>query len=305
MAAPSRGGNWSAEGADGHGEFYAPPSFLLSGLGSLFGRNQPLAPDSFTLALVHGGAVPTSPGALPLCPTSLAASLGHGEAPTAQGSKGCLFPGRAGIPRGLAGRSAMSTGQGDYAGQKPVGGGGGGNRRQLPLRRHKDLNPWQRRGEKPAPGQADPSDRSPCTPRQQEPQARSHHNRVSSGLASGGSGRRRPRQSAGGFPPPGQVSAVQPVSGGTEGSGRGGGTSHPPHPGSPHRLLWPKSKSFDYLYAVGEKLLQNFPVQATLCLYEDSGSEEDEEEEDEEEEAEAGAMPAGPPPHADSAVRPA
>lgn len=84
-----------------------------------------------------------------------------------------------------------------------------------------------------------------------------------------------------------------------------GGTSHPPHPGSPHRLLWPKSKSFDYLYAVGEKLLQNFPVQATLCLYEDSGSEEDEEEEDEEEEAEAGAMPAGPPPHADSAARPA
>lgn len=199
----------------------------------MFGRNQPLAPDSFTLALVHGGAVPTSPGALPLCPTSLAASLGHGEAPTAQGSKGCLFPGRAGIPRGLAGRSAMSTGQGDYAGQKPVGGGGGGNRRQLPLRRHKDLNPWQRRGEKPAPGQADPSDRSPCTPRQQEPQARSHHNRVSSGLASGGSGRRRPRQSAGGFPPPGQVSAVQPVSGGTEGSGRGGGRLTRLTPGLP------------------------------------------------------------------------
>ncbi|NXC20337.1 RIPP1 protein, partial [Corythaeola cristata] len=38
----------------------------------------------------------------------------------------------------------------------------------------------------------------------------------------------------------------------------------------PVRLLWPKSKSFDYLYGVGEKLLENFPVQATLCLYEDS-----------------------------------
>ncbi|NWZ51159.1 RIPP1 protein, partial [Haliaeetus albicilla] len=51
----------------------------------------------------------------------------------------------------------------------------------------------------------------------------------------------------------------------------------------PRRLLWPKSKSFDYLYGVGEKLLENFPVQATLCLYEDSGSEEEEEEEEEEE----------------------
>ncbi|KFP41168.1 Protein ripply2, partial [Chlamydotis macqueenii] len=49
----------------------------------------------------------------------------------------------------------------------------------------------------------------------------------------------------------------------------------------PVRLLWPKSKAFDYLYGVGEKLLENFPVQATLCLYEDSGSEEEEEEEEE------------------------
>ncbi|NXD74042.1 RIPP1 protein, partial [Eolophus roseicapillus] len=110
-----------------------------------------------------------------------------------------------------------------------------------------------------------------------------------------------------------QMDTVRPCSrcaGGTKGRGRAGG-SHPPHPGSPHRLLWPKSKSFDYLYAVGEKLLKNFPVQATLCLYEDSGSEEDEEEheedeeEDEEEEREAGDMPAGPPPHTGSAARPA
>ncbi|NXU77370.1 RIPP1 protein, partial [Oreotrochilus melanogaster] len=46
----------------------------------------------------------------------------------------------------------------------------------------------------------------------------------------------------------------------------------------PVRLLWPKSKSFDYLYSVGEKLLESFPVQATLCLYDDSDSEEEEEE---------------------------
>ncbi|NWH62380.1 RIPP1 protein, partial [Geococcyx californianus] len=50
----------------------------------------------------------------------------------------------------------------------------------------------------------------------------------------------------------------------------------------PVRLLWPRSKCFDYLYSVGEKLLENFPVQATLCLYEDSGSEYSEDEEEEE-----------------------
>ncbi|XP_019395851.1 PREDICTED: protein ripply1 [Crocodylus porosus] len=45
----------------------------------------------------------------------------------------------------------------------------------------------------------------------------------------------------------------------------------------PVRLFWPKSKSFDYLYSEGEKLLKNFPVQATINLYEDSDSEEEEE----------------------------
>ncbi|NXC38457.1 RIPP1 protein, partial [Penelope pileata] len=54
----------------------------------------------------------------------------------------------------------------------------------------------------------------------------------------------------------------------------------------PVRLLWPRSQSFDYLYSVGEKLLENFPVQATLCLYDDSDSEEEEEEEEEEEDEE-------------------
>ncbi|NWU96550.1 RIPP2 protein, partial [Upupa epops] len=46
----------------------------------------------------------------------------------------------------------------------------------------------------------------------------------------------------------------------------------------PVRLLWPRSKCFDYLYDVGERLLRNFPVQATLCLYDDSDSESEEEE---------------------------
>ncbi|NXE97021.1 RIPP1 protein, partial [Menura novaehollandiae] len=77
---------------------------------------------------------------------------------------------------------------------------------------------------------------------------------------------------------------------------------------SPRRLLWPKSKAFDHLYGVGEKLLENFPVQATLFFYEDSDSEEEEEEEeeddeeeeeeeedDEEEEAAAGDVTAGHP----------
>uniref|UniRef100_A0A663FD90 Protein ripply1 n=1 Tax=Aquila chrysaetos chrysaetos TaxID=223781 RepID=A0A663FD90_AQUCH len=68
----------------------------------------------------------------------------------------------------------------------------------------------------------------------------------------------------------------------------------------PCRLLWPKSKSFDYLYGVGEKLLENFPVQATLCLYEDSGSEEEGEEEEEEE---PGDMASRPPPQAGSPGR--
>ncbi|NXF09365.1 RIPP2 protein, partial [Smithornis capensis] len=59
--------------------------------------------------------------------------------------------------------------------------------------------------------------------------------------------------------------------------GRGGQAGSSPWL-SPLRLLWPKSKAFDHLYSVGEKLLENFPVQATLCFYEDSGSEEEEEE---------------------------
>ncbi|XP_032187671.1 protein ripply1 [Mustela erminea] len=54
----------------------------------------------------------------------------------------------------------------------------------------------------------------------------------------------------------------------------------------PVRLFWPKSRSFDYLYSDGEILLQNFPVQATINLYEDSDSEEEEEEEERDKEEE-------------------
>ncbi|NXB82365.1 RIPP1 protein, partial [Donacobius atricapilla] len=78
----------------------------------------------------------------------------------------------------------------------------------------------------------------------------------------------------------------------------------------PVRLLWPKSKAFDHLYSVGEKLLENFPVQATLFFYEDSGSEEEEEEEeegDDEEEEATGDVTAGHPRYAGStgSTRPA
>uniref|UniRef100_A0A8C5LCG5 Ripply transcriptional repressor 1 n=1 Tax=Jaculus jaculus TaxID=51337 RepID=A0A8C5LCG5_JACJA len=55
----------------------------------------------------------------------------------------------------------------------------------------------------------------------------------------------------------------------------------------PVRLFWPKSRSFDYLYSAGEILLKNFPVQATINLYEDSDSEEDEDDKEEDEEEEA------------------
>lgn len=55
---------------------------------------------------------------------------------------------------------------------------------------------------------------------------------------------------------------------------------------SVHRLFWPKSRSFDYLYSDGEILLQNFPIQATINLYEDSDDEEEEEEEEKEREEE-------------------
>lgn len=58
---------------------------------------------------------------------------------------------------------------------------------------------------------------------------------------------------------------------------------------------------------MGEKLLENFPVQATLFFYEDSASEEEEEEEeekDDEEEEATGDVTAGHPRYAGSHSRP-
>ncbi|XP_069460577.1 protein ripply1-like [Ambystoma mexicanum] len=43
----------------------------------------------------------------------------------------------------------------------------------------------------------------------------------------------------------------------------------------PVRLFWPNSRSSDHLYAAGEALLSNFPVQATIAFYEESDSESD------------------------------
>lgn len=52
------------------------------------------------------------------------------------------------------------------------------------------------------------------------------------------------------------------------------------------RLYWPKSRCFDYLYQDAEMLLRNYPVQATICPYEDSSSDEDSDDEEEEMEKE-------------------
>ncbi|GAA6228813.1 protein ripply2-like [Lates japonicus] len=54
----------------------------------------------------------------------------------------------------------------------------------------------------------------------------------------------------------------------------------------PVKLYWPKSRCFDYLYQDAEMLLRNYPVQATICPYEDSSSDEDSDDEEEEVEKE-------------------
>ncbi|RVE55711.1 hypothetical protein OJAV_G00229260 [Oryzias javanicus] len=59
-----------------------------------------------------------------------------------------------------------------------------------------------------------------------------------------------------------------------------------PQVSHPVKLFWPKSRCFDYLYRDAEILLRNYPVQATICPFEESSSEEEEEEEEEEEQEE-------------------
>ncbi|XP_039981791.1 protein ripply2 [Xiphias gladius] len=70
-----------------------------------------------------------------------------------------------------------------------------------------------------------------------------------------------------------------------------GGLSDATYPKTPRivhpvKLYWPKSRCFDYLYQEAEMLLRNYPVQATICPYEDSGSDEESDEEEEEVEKE-------------------
>ncbi|XP_018416361.1 PREDICTED: protein ripply2 [Nanorana parkeri] len=47
----------------------------------------------------------------------------------------------------------------------------------------------------------------------------------------------------------------------------------------PVKLFWPKSKCYDFLYQEAEELLRNFPVQATISLYQESDSSASEDEE--------------------------
>ncbi|KAL2082229.1 hypothetical protein ACEWY4_022047 [Coilia grayii] len=49
----------------------------------------------------------------------------------------------------------------------------------------------------------------------------------------------------------------------------------------PVKLFWPKSRCFDYLYQEAEALLRNYPVQATICPYADSSSDEGEDSDEE------------------------
>ncbi|XP_069752239.1 protein ripply1-like isoform X3 [Narcine bancroftii] len=48
----------------------------------------------------------------------------------------------------------------------------------------------------------------------------------------------------------------------------------------PVKLLWPKSKCFDYLYEDAADLLMNFPVQATISFYQENDSESEHEDND-------------------------
>ncbi|KAL0965062.1 hypothetical protein UPYG_G00276250 [Umbra pygmaea] len=52
----------------------------------------------------------------------------------------------------------------------------------------------------------------------------------------------------------------------------------------PVKLFWPKSRCFDYLFQDAEILLRNYPVQATICIYEDSSSDDENDGSEDEEE---------------------
>ncbi|KAG8444823.1 hypothetical protein GDO86_009833 [Hymenochirus boettgeri] len=40
----------------------------------------------------------------------------------------------------------------------------------------------------------------------------------------------------------------------------------------PVKLFWPQSRCYDFLYQEAENLLRNFPVQATISLYQETDS---------------------------------
>ncbi|KAM4771472.1 protein ripply2.1-like [Rhinophrynus dorsalis] len=40
----------------------------------------------------------------------------------------------------------------------------------------------------------------------------------------------------------------------------------------PVKLFWPRSRCYDFLYQEAEDLLRNFPVQATISLYQETDS---------------------------------
>ncbi|XP_053316104.1 protein ripply2.1-like [Spea bombifrons] len=46
----------------------------------------------------------------------------------------------------------------------------------------------------------------------------------------------------------------------------------------PVKLFWPRSRCYDFLYQEAEYLLRNFPVQATISLYQETDSSSSEEE---------------------------
>uniref|UniRef100_A0A673Z0R9 Protein ripply3 n=1 Tax=Salmo trutta TaxID=8032 RepID=A0A673Z0R9_SALTR len=58
----------------------------------------------------------------------------------------------------------------------------------------------------------------------------------------------------------------------------------------PVRLFMPKSRTEEYLSHLGKKVLDSFPVQATLHFYNDDSSSEEEDDEDMEEELEVNSL---------------
>ncbi|XP_068755307.1 protein ripply2.1-like [Montipora capricornis] len=67
-----------------------------------------------------------------------------------------------------------------------------------------------------------------------------------------------------------------------------GNTQQNPQFKHPVRLLWTKA-AYDYMYSLGETLLRNFPVQATIQVVDYPSDSSDEEEEDRYDEQERGS----------------